>query len=47
MAEVLRPPAAQARDASGGWFDPWAMPGGYDPTGLVKGWAVHNGAAHA
>lgn len=31
---------AQARAASGGWFDPWAMPGGYDPTGLVKGWAV-------
>ena len=29
-----------ARDISGGWFDPWAMPGGYDPTGLVKGWAV-------
>jgi thiamine biosynthesis lipoprotein len=25
---------------SGGWFDPWAMPGGVDPTGLVKGWAV-------
>jgi thiamine biosynthesis lipoprotein len=30
----------QARRASGGWFDPWAMPGGFDPTGLVKGWAV-------
>jgi hypothetical protein len=29
-----------AREASDGWFDPWAMPGGYDPTGLVKGWAV-------
>jgi thiamine biosynthesis lipoprotein len=29
-----------ARDASGGWFDPWAMPGGFDPTGLVKGWAA-------
>jgi len=29
-----------ARDKSGGWFDPWAMPGGFDPTGLVKGWAV-------
>jgi FAD:protein FMN transferase len=29
-----------ARQASGGWFDPWAMPGGFDPTGLVKGWAV-------
>lgn len=30
----------QARTASAGWFDPWAMPGGVDPTGLVKGWAV-------
>lgn len=30
----------KARDASGAWFDPWAMPGGVDPTGLVKGWAV-------
>lgn len=31
---------AEARDVSHGWFDPWAMPGGVDPTGLVKGWAV-------
>ena len=29
-----------ARRVSGGWFDPWAMPGGVDPTGLVKGWAA-------
>ena len=29
-----------ARDLSGGWFDPWAMAGGVDPTGLVKGWAA-------
>lgn len=29
-----------AREVSGGWFDPWAMPGGVDPTGLVKGWAI-------
>jgi FAD:protein FMN transferase len=29
-----------ARAASGGWFDPWAMPGGFDPTGYVKGWAA-------
>jgi len=34
-----------AREASGGWFDPWAMPGGYDPTGLVKGWAVDGALA--
>jgi FAD:protein FMN transferase len=31
-----------ARDSSHGWFDPWAMPGGVDPTGLVKGWAARN-----
>ena len=29
-----------AKRASDGWFDPWAMPGGFDPTGLVKGWAT-------
>jgi thiamine biosynthesis lipoprotein len=31
---------AIARDLSGGWFDPWNLPGGLDPTGLVKGWAA-------
>jgi thiamine biosynthesis lipoprotein len=39
MAEVLQR-CELARAASGGWFDPWAMPGGVDPTGLVKGWAT-------
>ena len=34
-----------ARELSGGWFDPWSMPGGLDPTGLVKGWATAR-AAH-
>ena len=34
-----------ARQASGGWFDPWAMPGGFDPTGLVKGWAADRALA--
>ncbi len=29
-----------ARRASGGWFDPWRLPGGVDPTGYVKGWAA-------
>jgi FAD:protein FMN transferase len=33
-----------AREASQGWFDPWALPGGVDPTGLVKGWAVERAA---
>jgi thiamine biosynthesis lipoprotein len=27
-------------EQSDGWFDPWAVPGGVDPTGFVKGWAV-------
>lgn len=36
---------AEARRLSGGWFDPWAMPGGVDPTGLVKGWALDQAAA--
>jgi thiamine biosynthesis lipoprotein len=30
----------KARAVSEGWFDPWSMPGGLDPTGLVKGWAA-------
>ncbi len=30
----------QAKAQSSGWFDPWAMRGGVDPTGLVKGWAL-------
>jgi FAD:protein FMN transferase len=29
-----------AREITSGAFDPWAMPGGFDPTGLVKGWAA-------
>jgi len=29
-----------ARLSSGGWFDAGAMPGGIDPTGLVKGWSA-------
>ncbi|HEX5265893.1 MAG TPA: FAD:protein FMN transferase [Acidimicrobiales bacterium] len=37
---------ARARTASGGWFDPWAAPGGVDPTGLVKGWAAGRALDH-
>jgi thiamine biosynthesis lipoprotein len=39
VADVLRR-CLDARRLSGGWFDPWALPGGVDPTGLVKGWAA-------
>lgn len=30
---------AVARDLTDGAFDPWAVPGGFDPSGYVKGWA--------
>ena len=43
MLEVLELSARAAR-LTGGFFDPWAMPGGFDPTGLVKGWAAHRAA---
>jgi thiamine biosynthesis lipoprotein len=33
-----------AKAISEGWFDPWAIPGGLDPTGLVKGWAAERAA---
>jgi thiamine biosynthesis lipoprotein len=44
VAEVSAACAA-AREASGGWFDPWAMPGGFDPAGYVKGWATQRAVA--
>lgn len=30
----------EARDLTDGAFDPWAVDGGFDPSGLVKGWAA-------
>lgn len=39
IGEVLEA-CEEARHRSSGWFDPWAMPGGLDPTGYVKGWAT-------
>lgn len=39
IAEVLGL-CEEIRAASDGWFDPWALPGGIDPTGMVKGWIV-------
>src|SRR5487761_2041731 len=31
---------AYAKEITEGWFDPWSLPGGVDPTGYVKGWAA-------
>ncbi len=44
LEEVLARCQAAAQ-ITNGWFDPWAMPGGVDPSGLVKGWAVDRVAA--
>ena len=44
VGEVLQR-CAIARDLSGGCFDPWRLPGGLDPTGLVKGWAADKALA--
>ena len=30
----------RAKDLSDGAFDPWAVAGGFDPSGYVKGWAA-------
>jgi thiamine biosynthesis lipoprotein len=35
----------RARERTEGYFDAH-LPGGYDPSGLVKGWAVERAAAH-
>jgi FAD:protein FMN transferase len=36
---------AAMRAATDGWFDAWAVPGGFDPGGLIKGWAIEQAAA--
>jgi thiamine biosynthesis lipoprotein len=30
----------KAKELTHGWFDPWSLPGGVDPTGYVKGWSA-------
>ncbi len=35
----------QVREETADYFDPWALPGGLDPSGLVKGWAVERAGA--
>jgi thiamine biosynthesis lipoprotein len=39
VADVLAA-CRRARIISCGVFDPWSVPGGFDPSGLVKGWAA-------
>jgi len=34
----------EAKKLSAGAFDPWAVEGGFDPSGFVKGWAAEKGA---
>ncbi len=36
---------ATMRAATDGWFDAWAVPGGFDPGGLLGGWAVERATA--
>jgi thiamine biosynthesis lipoprotein len=44
VTEVLRR-CEQLREETGGYFDAWApLPGGVDPSGLVKGWSVDRAA---
>lgn len=43
LAEVVRRCDAMTV-ATHGWFDPWALPDGFDPSGLVKGWGIERAA---
>ena len=43
VREVVRL-CEQARQRTDGYFDAW-LPTGFDPSGLVKGWAVERAAA--
>ncbi|HEY0698703.1 MAG TPA: FAD:protein FMN transferase, partial [Micromonospora sp.] len=44
LADIVARCAAM-RAATDGWFDAWAVPGGFDPGGLLDGWAVERAAA--
>lgn len=39
LAEVVLR-CTRMRALTDGWFDAWAVSGGFDPSGLVKGWAI-------
>ena len=36
----------QMKSLTSGAFDPWSVTEGFDPSGLVKGWAAEIGRAH-
>ena len=36
----------EIKEVSEGAFDPWAVPGGFDPSGYVKGWAADQVSEH-
>lgn len=44
LAEILTR-CAQIRDLTRGAFDPWNLPNGFDPTGMIKGWATERATA--
>src|SRR5690349_20920458 len=43
LAEVVRRCAA-LRATTDGWFDAWALAGGFNPGGMIKGWAIDRAA---
>ena len=40
MVEEVLGRCEQAWALTDGWFDPWAVPDGFDPSALVKGWSL-------
>jgi thiamine biosynthesis lipoprotein len=43
LADIVSRCAAM-RTATEGWFDAWAVPGGFDPGGMVTGWGIERAA---
>lgn len=44
MRDVIKR-CQRVKELTNGAFDPWSVPGGFDPSGLVKGWAADRAAA--
>lgn len=43
MAAVMAG-SRRVQQATSGYFDPWALPSGFDPAGLLAGWALERAA---